>query len=398
MTTLASLPSPCYLLDESALQRNLRVLKDIQQRSGCRILLALKAFSAWRLFPLLRDALCGCCASGVYEARLAREEFGGEVHAFSPALDAASVRALAGLCDVISFNSLAQLELGRRAVADRRPDTRRRPRFGLRINPECSVVSVPLYDPCAPRSRLGVRRAVLADGDLEDVSGFLFHTMCEQNVDALARTLDAVERAFGDWLGRLEWVNFGGGQHLTRPGYEIDRLCDLVSRFRVAHGVEVYLEPGEAVVLNAGSLIASVRDIVHNGGPIAVLDVSCTAHMPDVLEMPYRPRVYRAQTPLPGPAAGPQDDVGAEPGAKPFPFRLAGSSCLAGDVIGDYAFDRPLSIGDRLVFEDMAHYTLVKSTMFNGVPHPSLAIRRAGAAAVDLIREFTYADFKSRLS
>lgn len=370
-------PSPCFVVDETALRSNLAILADTRRRSGAKVLLALKAFAMFDQFPLIRDFLDGTCASGLYEARLGREEFKKEVHTFSPAYSYEEFEDILRLSDHVIFNSFSQWRRFK-SVCMKKADDRR---FGLRINPEHSEAPVPLYDPCAPKSRLGIRRSEFEGEDLGGITGLHFHVLCEQNADALERTLAAVERDFGEFLPNLEWVNFGGGHHITRSDYDLELLCRLALRFREAYGVSVFLEPGEAVALNAGVLVASVQDIVRNEMEIAILDVSAACHMPDVLEMPYRPEVFGA----------------APPGEKPRTYRLAGPSCLAGDVIGDYAFDRPLEVGDRLLFMDMAHYTLVKTTMFNGVKHPAIAAWDADSGNFRIVRRFTYEDYKSRL-
>jgi carboxynorspermidine decarboxylase len=361
----------------SALTRNLEILAGVRERCGARVLLALKAFAMFDQFGLIRRYLDGACASGLYEARLGREEFGKEVHTFSPAYTEEEFGDILGLSDHVIFNSFSQWRRFKPVGMGHAGECK----FGLRINPEHSEAAVALYDPCAPMSRLGIRRAEFDGQDLFGISGLHFHTLCEQNADALERTLAAVEKRFGDLLPGLEWVNFGGGHHITRRDYDRDLLCRLVSGFREKFGVEVYLEPGEAVALNAGVLVASVQDVVRNETDIAILDVSATCHMPDVLEMPYRPEV-----------AG-----GAGPGEKPHTYRLAGPSCLAGDVIGDYSFDQPLTVGDRLLFMDMGHYTMVKTTMFNGVKHPAMAVWDPASGGVRVVRRFTYEDFRSRL-
>jgi carboxynorspermidine decarboxylase len=371
-----TVPTPCFLVDEARLQRNLSTLASVKERTGCTILLALKGFAMWSLFPMIGKKLDGVCASSPWEARLGREEFGKEVHAFSAAYTDAGLRELLTLCDEIDFNSFAQWKKFKPLF-----QTLEKPvKAGLRINPECSTGRTPMYDPCAPKSRLGIPRAQFDGEDLAGISGLHFHTLCEQNADALEITLKAVEGKFGEFLPQMEWVNFGGGHHITRAGYDIDLLCKLIDGFKAKYGVQVILEPGEAVALNAGVLITTVLDVVENNGPIAILDCSCTCHMPDVLEMPYRPNITGA----------------GEAGEKAHTYRLAGMSCLAGDVIGDYSFDPPLKSGDRLVFEDMAHYTMVKTTLFNGIQHPSIAIRRGDD--VEMVREFHYEDYKNRLS
>lgn len=367
--------TPAFIVDEALIRRNCAVLASVKERTGCKVLLALKGFALWPLFPVIRQYLDGVCASSPWEARLGREEFGGEVHAYAAAYSEADFTELLTLCDGIDFNSFAQLERFR-------PRMKEGVAAGLRINPECSTQGADhaIYDPCAPRSRLGIRRADFEGEDLTGITGLHFHTLCEQNADALETTLKAVEDRFGDILPQMEWVNFGGGHHITRNDYDIDLLCRLISGFRERYGVQVILEPGEAVALNAGVLVASVLDIADNGGPIAILDASCTCHMPDVLEMPYRPEI---------------EDAG-RPGEKPFTYRLTGPSCLAGDVIGDYAFDTPLQVGDRLVFKDMAHYSMVKTTFFNGIRHPDIAIQRGDQ--IETVRRFSYGDYKHRLA
>ena len=379
--------TPVFIVDEARIRRNCEVLASVKERTGCKILLALKGFAMWPLFPMLSNYLDGVCASSPWEARLGREEFGKEVHAFAAAYSEADFAELMTLCDEIDFNSFAQfkkfaplvepdLRAGSYAPGGRVPPIQ----LGLRINPECSTQDHAMYDPCAPKSRLGIPRDQFDGENLDGISGLHFHTLCEQNADALEVTLKAVEEKFGEFIPQMEWVNFGGGHHITRDDYDIDKLCCLLNDFQEKYQVQVILEPGEAVALNAGVLISTVLDIVENEEPIAILDCSCTCHMPDVLEMPYRPVVTGAG------AAGEKD----------YPVRLAGMSCLAGDVIGDYSFDQPLKVGDRLVFEDMAHYTMVKTSFFNGIQHPSIAIRRGDE--IEVVREFTYPDYKHRLS
>lgn len=375
---LDRIPSPCFVVDESALKRNLKILDTVQQRTGCKILLALKGFAMFSVFPLLRRTLHGVCASSPHEARLGREEFQKEVHAFAAAYSDADMAELVQLCDHIVFNSFCQRERFR-ALIEAAP---RNISCGMRVNPEHSEGTVPIYDPCGPLSRLGVIRNHFEGQDLSGLEGLHFHNLCEQNADALERTLKSFELKFGEFLSSMKWVNFGGGHHITRPDYDIDRLCRLITDFRHHHDVDVYLEPGEAVALNAGILVATVLDIVNNGMDIAILDTSAATHMPDVLEMPYRPQIVGA--------AG-KDEL-------PYPYRLAGLSCLAGDVIGDYSFQTPLTIGSRLIFLDMAHYTMVKTNTFNGIRLPSIALGNSESGKLTMVREFGYEDFKSRLS
>ena len=370
--------TPCYVVDEGAIRRNVDILEFVQKRTGCRILLALKGFAMFSVFPLIKEVLKGTCASSPHEARLGREEFGGEVHAFAAAFSEQDVRELVTLCDHLVFNSFAQwkqfrpiIEQGERTIE-----------CGLRINPEHSEAAVALYDPCAKKTRLGIRRSAFDDEDLEGISGLHFHTLCEQNADALARTLDVVEDNFGSFFYSMKWINLGGGHHITRPDYDIDLLCKCVERIQKTYDVQVYLEPGEAIALNTGVLVASVLDVIENDGLIVILDTSATAHMPDVLEMPYRPEIVGA----------------GQPEEKAHTYRLAGLSCLAGDVIGDYSFDKPLKVGDKLVFLDMAHYTMVKNTTFNGVRLPSIARYVPDNNEVMMVRKFGYEDYKNRLS
>ncbi len=376
---VSRIPTPCYVVDGRKIEANCRVLASVREKTGVKILLALKAFALFRLFPVMRRHLDGACASGFYEAKLAREEFGGEVHVYSPAFREGEIESLLPVAHYIIFNSLGQWRRFRELV---RSHTRRI-RHGLRINPEYSEVKVELYNPCAPNSRLGVKREALEGEDLEGVTGFLSHTMCEQDSDALERTAAAIEKKFGGFLDGLEWFNFGGGQHITRPGYDTGRLCRVIESFQSRHpNLQIYLEPGEAAALDAGVLVASVLDVSPGNPPAAILDTSAETHMPDVLAMPYRPEVRGA----------------GRPGEYPHTFRLAGVSCLAGDVIGDYSFPRPLRAGERLIFQDMAHYTMVKNTTFNGVPLPAIAVTRPETGEPEIIRQFSYEDYRNRLS
>lgn len=368
--------TPYFLVDESRLIRNLEILKQVSDQSGCKILLAQKAFSMFSCYPLFRRYLAGTTASGLHEARLGHEEFGKETHVFSPAYREDEFEELLRYADDFVFNSPAQVrKFALRAKAAGKS-------VGLRLNPECSTQEGhAIYDPCAPGSRLGTTRENFEEELLPLLDGFHFHTLCEQDSDALAVTATAVEEKFGGYLAGRKWVNFGGGHHITRPGYDRETLIQVIRHFQSAYGVEVYLEPGEAVVLNAGFLAATVLEIVHNQMEIAILDSSAACHMPDVLEMPYRPPVQ----------------FGGEPGEKAYTYRLAGPTCLAGDVIGDYSFDRPLREGDLVIFEDMALYTMVKTNTFNGMRLPSLVYRDAVGRS-RLVRSFGYEDFKERLS
>jgi carboxynorspermidine decarboxylase len=366
------------VVQEAALRRNCATLAAVRARTGCKIMLALKAFAMWRAFPIVREYLDGICASGPFEARLGREEFGGEVHVFAPAYSAQDMDELVAVADHLVFNSCAQWRRHRVQVQG----AARAISCGWRVNPEHSEAPAPKYSPCGPHSRLGMVRAQLDETALDGISGLHFHALCEQNADAFARTLQAFEQKFGDLVPRMHWINFGGGHHITREDYDLDLLCRLLTTFRDKYGTqELYLEPGEAVALNAGVLVASVQDVIYNEMPLAILDTSASAHMPDVLEMPYRPTIVGA----------------GAPGELAHTYRLGGLTCLAGDVIGDYSFAAPLQPGDRLVFTDMAHYSFVKTTMFNGVRHPALALEHANDA-LEIVRAFTYEDFKQRLS
>ena len=372
------LPSPCYVVDEEALQRNLSILKSVQERTGAKILLALKGFAMHRVFPLLKTALDGTAASSVNEAKLGRELFGGELHVCSPAYSDADLDELLPLVDHLVFNSVPQL---RRHQARAASFSEQEVSIGLRINPEYSEVKTTLYNPCCKDSRLGVRRDQLNGVDLNPVQGFHFHTMCEQNSDTLERTIQVVERKFSEFFGGLRWFNFGGGHHISRADYDLDRLCRVIQTFQSRHGLQMYLEPGEAIALNAGILVGSVLDIVDDKTPNVILDLSATAHMPDVLEMPYRPEIRGAGL----------------PGEKAYTYQLGGLTCLAGDQMGKYSFDATLKLGDRLIFEDMAHYTMVKNTMFNGVRLPAIVLRKA-SGDFEVVRQFNYKDYRDRLS
>lgn len=374
--TQGALRTPYYLMDEAALRRNGELLQSVAQRCDCRILLAQKAFSMFSVYPLLRKYLAGSTASGLYEARLGHECFGGETHVFSPAYREDEWEELLTYADHIVFNSPKQLKkFGMRAKeADKA--------VGLRINPECSTQEGhAIYDPCAPGSRLGTTLANFDPELLPMLDGLHFHTLCEQDSDALEQTVQAVEEKFGPWLHQMKWLNLGGGHHITRPGYDIDRLVRVVQHLKQTYDVEIYLEPGEAVVLNAGTLVSTVLETMHNGMDIAILDTSAACHMPDVLEMPYRPPIFGA----------------GEAGEKSYTYRLGGPTCLAGDIIGDYSFDAPLKEGDQIIFGDMALYTMVKNNTFNGMPLPAIALKREDGT-VELVRQFGYEDFKNRLS
>lgn len=376
---VSKLVTPCYVVDEGRLEANLERLNGVQSRTGCKILLALKGFSMFSTFPQIRKVLQGAAASSLNEARLAFEEFQREVHVYAPAYRDDEFQELLGYANHMVFNSFAQWRRYKPAVqASGKPV-----RCGVRVNPQHSEVKVKLYDPCAPGSRLGITADQFAGEDLAGLSGLHFHTLCELNADALERTLPAVEEKFGRYLAGMSWINFGGGHHITRADYDVERLCRVIEGFRRRYPhLEVYLEPGEAIALNTGVLVASVLDIVHNAMDIAILDTSAAAHMPDVLEMPYRPNLVGA----------------GQPGEFPHTYRLGGMTCLAGDVIGDYSFPEPLRTGDKLVFLDMAHYTMVKNNTFNGVGLPSIAIHHLATGVIEVIRRFGYQDYRNRLS
>lgn len=373
--TAAGWRTPYFLVDEEKLLHNLEILREVKERSGCRILLAQKAFSMYSCYPLLAEYLDGSAASGLYEARLGREEFGKETHVFSPAYREDEFEEILSYADHVVFNSPSQVQrYGRKAKQAGKS-------IGLRINPECSTQEGhAIYDPCAPGSRLGTTLENFHEEQMELLDGFHFHTLCEQNSDALEVTIAAVEEKFGRWLSKLKWINLGGGHHITRADYDRKRLIRIICHLRETYGVEVYLEPGEAVVLNAGVLVATVLDTLYNGMDLAILDTSAACHMPDVLEMPYRPPVQGSGL----------------PGEKAWTYRLGGPTCLAGDVIGDYSFDHRLEPGSRVVFEDMALYTMVKTNTFNGMPLPSIVYREKNGRE-RLINSFSYGDFKGRL-
>ncbi len=377
MIDYEQLPSPCYLLETARLRANLELIDRIQTESGCSIILALKGFAMWSSFPIVREYLTGCSASSYNEARLAREHFDGHVHLYAPAYTDAEFPQLIKLSDRISFNSLSQWErLGPQALAAGIS-------CGLRVNPRVDEVETDLYNPSGEHSRLGIPREELLQGVPEGIEGIHVHALCENDADATERLIQAVEERFGHLLPQMKWCNLGGGHLMTRPGYDVERLIGALKGFRQRHPhLQLVLEPGSAIAWDVGPLICTVLDIIRRGGiDIAILDTSATAHMPDVLEMPYRAEVRGAD----------------HPGSKPFTYRLGGMTCLAGDIIGDYSFDETLTIGDKLIFEDMIHYTMVKTTMFNGVGHPAIAIAHEDGR-IEVVREFNYHDYESRLS
>lgn len=371
------IPSPAFVVDEDLLLKNLEILAYVKAQTGCKILLAQKAFSMYHYYPLIGEYLDGTTASGIFEARLGHEEMQKENHVFSPAYRQSEFTELLPICDHLVFNSFSQWQHFKpEALASGKS-------FGLRINPECSTQDGhEIYDPCSPGSRLGITLEQFKDQDLSGIEGLHFHTLCEQNSDDLVTTLAAVEEKFGDYLAQMNWVNFGGGHHITRKDYDVELLIQTVNTFQAKYGVEVYLEPGEAVALNSGFLVASVLDFVENNGiQNALLDTSATCHMPDVLEMPYRPEIIGA-------------GISHE---KAFTYRLGGPTCLAGDIIGDYSFDGPLKIGDSLIFCDMAIYSMVKTNTFNGMPLPAL-VAKTSTGDLNVVKTFGYENFKNRLS
>lgn len=376
---IQTIPSPCYVIEESLLRRNLTLIKDVKERAGIEIIMALKAFAMWKVFPIVREYIPYATASSVYEARLVYEELGTPAHTYSPAYTEADFPHLLKCSSHITFNSLSQFERFYPMVfADGR-----RISCGLRINPEYSDVATDLYNPCAPGSRMGITSDKLPDQLPEGVEGLHFHTLCESSAQYLANTLQAVERRFGRWLSQVRWLNMGGGHLMTRKGYDIDFLLRLLNEFKAKYPhLQIIMEPGSAFFWQTGFLRTTVVDLVENNGvETAVIDASFTCHMPDCLEMPYKPAVRHATDAAPG---------------KPT-YRIGGCSCLSGDFMGDWSFDRPLHIGDPLIFEDMIHYTTVKTTMFNGIQHPSLAILREDGT-LNMLRTFTYEDYKSRMS
>ncbi|KJD44643.1 carboxynorspermidine decarboxylase [Paenibacillus terrae] len=375
---ISGLPSPCYLVDERLLVKNLEVLNSVQERTGCNILLALKGFSMFSTFPLVGKYLKGVTSSSLFEARLGREKMDKEVHVYAPAYVDSEFDELLEYVDHVVFNSFDQLKRFKSKVQG---VTSKKIEIGIRVNPEYSEIETPLYDPCYNNSRMGVTLANFRPEDLDGVDGIHFHTMCEQNSDTLERTIKVVDEKFGPYIKQMKWLNFGGGHHITREDYDLDTLVRCIQYFQDKYGVQVYLEPGEAIALNTGYLVATVLDTMKNGMDIAILDTSAECHMPDVLAMPYRPNIIDA----------------GKPGEYAHTYRLGGLTCLAGDVIGDYSFKEPLKPGDKLVFCDMAHYTMVKNHMFNGVNLPAIASYN-DEEGIKVIRQFSYEDFSSRLS
>ena len=376
MKNILSLPTPCYVIDEKSLIHNLEILQYVEQQTGCHVLLAQKAFSAYHTYPLISKYISGTTASGLFEAKLAYEEMPDkQIHVYSPAFTDKDFDELLTMCDHIVFNSFSQWKHFRKKALQH-PEIE----FGLRINPEYSEIETDIYNPCFTNSRLGITLANFEEDELDGISGLHFHTMCEQGSDTLERTLKVVEQRFGKYFRKMKWINFGGGHHITRPDYDVEKLINCINNIKNKYSVQVYIEPGEAVALNAGWLVTSVLDIIKNNMNIAIVDTSAACHMPDVLEMPYRPMIIGSN----------------EKNVLPYTYRLGATTCLAGDVIGDYSFDKPLNIGDKLIFTDMAIYSMVKNNTFNGMPLPSIYLLKSNGET-QLLKEFDYSDFKRRL-
>ena len=374
---IKKLPSPCWLLEETLLKNNLKCIQNIKDRTGAKVLLALKGYALWKSFPILKPYLDGCCASGLHEAKLADETFSKEVHTYSPAFKEEEIDEIAKISHHLVFNSPSQFKRFASQAKKVNPTLS----LGLRINPEYSESPKEIYNPCGLYSRLGTTLGNMDETILEECDGLHFHALCEQDSTALENVLKNFEEKFANYIAKMKWINFGGGHHITRKGYDVEKLITLINDFKKKYDVEVYLEPGEAIGWETGTLISTVLDIVDNGMQIAILDTSAEAHMPDTIIMPYRAEVRDA----------------GQAGEKAYTYRLAGNTCLAGDIMGDYSFDAPLQIGDKVIFEDQMHYTMVKATTFNGVKLPSIAIEREDGR-VEIVREFNYEDFKGRLS
>jgi carboxynorspermidine decarboxylase len=372
-----NLPSPCWLLEEQRLIHNLKIIETIKEQSGAKVLLALKGYALWKSFNTIRPYLDGCCASGLHEAKLAHDIFNKKVHTYSPAFKEEDLEEIATLSQHIVFNSPAQLKKYIKKVKEINPSLS----IGLRVNPEYSESPKEIYNPCGLYSRLGTTVTNFDASLIHEIDGLHFHALCEQGTDALENVLQHFEEKFGTFIPQMKWINFGGGQHITRKGYDVEKLIQVIKTFKAKYNVEVYLEPGEAIGWETGNLITTVLDIVHNGIDIAILDSSAEAHMPDTIIMPYRSKVLNA----------------AKANEKNHTYRLAGNTCLAGDIMGDYSFDTPLNIGDKVIFCDQMHYTMVKATTFNGVKLPSIAILKIDGT-VEVVRKFGYEDFRDRLS
>jgi len=374
---LTHLPSPCWLLEEDKLQKNLLLIDYIRTESDAKVLLALKGYALWKSFDLCKPYLNGCCASGLHEAKLAHETFAKEVHTYAPAFKEEEIEEIAAISNHMVFNSPAQLRKFGEMAKHINPNLS----LGLRVNPEYSESPKEIYNPCGLYSRLGTTLQNIDKEILSQCDGLHFHALCEQSADALENVLKHFEEKFGDYIAQMQWINFGGGHHITRKGYDVEKLINLIKNFKLKYNVEVYLEPGEAIGWQTGNLVTTVLDIVHNGIDIAILDSSAEAHMPDTIIMPYRAEVVGA----------------GKVNEKKYSYRLAGNTCLAGDIMGDYSFDVPLQVGDKIIFEDQMHYTMVKASTFNGIKLPSIAIKKPDGS-IEILREFGYEDFKNRLS
>lgn len=387
---LLDIPTPCYVIDLALLRRNMKIMQQVQKRSGCKILLALKSFSTWSVFEHMNTALAGVACSSPDEVRLGSEKFGGEVHAYAPAYSKQDILTIIPHADHIIFNSFGQWNSFKDIIKDSGRDIE----CGLRINPEYSEVSVEIYNPCTIRSRFGIRKEIVSKHDLDGISGLHFHTMCQQGADVLARTLPVVEAHFGQFFDQIKWVNFGGGHHITRDDYDTDLLCELILDFSKRTGLQVYLEPGEAHILNTGVLVTEILDVIDNihSSDIAIVDTSAAAHMPDILEMPYTPEIIDAQSFCEEQQEGPLEVARK--------YIIGGKTCLSGDVIGEYGLKKQLKVGDRLVLKDMAQYTLCKNTTFNGLRLPAIATCDSEVAGGDVkvVKEFSYEDFYNRQS
>lgn len=374
---ISTLPTPSYIVDERLLIKNLEKLKSIIDRTGCRILLAQKGFSMFYFYPLIKKYLNGTTASSLYEARLGFEEMGNETHIFNPSYREDEIDEILSMVDHIVFNSFNQWSKYKNIVKSHERDIS----CGLRVNPEYSSVETEIYNPTGKFSRFGVTKVNFREDELDGIDGLHFHALCEQNSDALEATLVAFEEKFGQYLHGMKWVNFGGGHHITRDDYDVEKLINCINHIKNKYNVEVYLEPGEAVALNTGFLVTEVLDTIYNEMDILLVDTSAACHMPDVIEMPYRPFIINS----------------GMPNEKAYTYKLGGPTCLAGDVIGDYSFDNPINIGDKLIFTDMAHYSMVKNNTFNGINLPAIAVYTE-KDGVKVIRSFKYEDFRNRLS
>lgn len=373
---LDKLETPCFVINTDLIEKNGQILKDVQEKSGCKILHALKAFSHPKLIQYLKPYVEGICASGLWEAQLGEKYFNKEVHTYGPAYTEKDLEELIKISNKVVFNTPAQIKRFLPLIKKSKID------FGLRINPEHSETDTPMYDPVKPNSRLGTTSANFDESILPYISGLHFHTLCEKGAVHLQRTLAAFEDKFKQYFPHIKWVNFGGGHLITHPDYDRDLLIQIIKDFKSKYNLQVYLEPGEASVIGTGLLITSVLDVLSNGADLAIVDTSASAHMPDTLEMPYRPDIW---------------DSGKS-GEKKHNYILGGMTCLAGDEIGEYSFDEPLEIGQKLIFEEMSHYTLVKTTMFNGVKHPSIYSHSEKNKTTKLIRKFEFTDFVNRIS